>query len=192
MSSSSTSLRGFYFLRAAFALAWVGLVVFVAPRNAGVGFALLVLYPAWDGLANLIDARRARHLGSASEQRVNAALSFLVACAIALAAGLGRGAAAVGVFGLWAVLAGLLQLTVGIRRRQAGGQAFMMISGVQSAVAGALFIFQAFTRPPGLTQLAPYAAFGGIYFLLSAIWLTIKARRSGTLEKDAGALTRAR
>ncbi|MGN6382091.1 MAG: hypothetical protein ACTHMK_05795, partial [Dyella sp.] len=82
------------------------------------------------------------------------------------------------VFGLWALLAGLFQLAVGIRRRKLGGQAFMMISGAQSALAGVVFNIQAFGVTPGIAQLAPYAAFGGFYFLLSALWLTFRARQA--------------
>ena len=55
-----------------------------------------------------------------------------------------------------------------------GGQVFMMISGAQSALAGVVFALQAFGAAPTIAKLAPYAAFGGLYFLLSALWLTIK------------------
>jgi uncharacterized membrane protein HdeD (DUF308 family) len=93
---------------------------------------------------------------------------------MAIAFALHGNAGGVLVFGAWALLAGLFQLAVGIRRRKLGGQVFMMISGVQSALAGVVFIVQAFGVAPGLRQLAPYAAFGGLYFLLSALWLTFK------------------
>ena len=172
------SLRGFYFLRALFAFVWVALVFAFAPGNPNLGFVLLVLYPAWDGVANLLDAMRTGR-GASSGQRANAAVSFLVACAIG-AAGIGGSiAAAVGVFGFWAFSAGALQLAVGVGRRKAGGQVFMMISGLQSALAGGFFIFQALTQPPvSIVRLAPYAAFGGFYFLLSAIWLTVKPAKA--------------
>jgi hypothetical protein len=60
----------------------------------------------------------------------------------------------------------------------------MMISGAQSALAGIVFVVQAFGVAPGLAQLAPYAGFGGLYFLVSALWLTYRKPRlvpSGSL-----------
>ena len=55
-----------------------------------------------------------------------------------------------------------------------GGQVFMMISGAQSALAGVIMTLQAFGKTPTIAQLAPYAAFGGLYFLLAALRLTFK------------------
>ncbi len=47
---------------------------------------------------------------------------------------------AVAIFGGWALLAGLLQLAVGILRRQRlGGQWAMILSGLQSTAAGVAF-----------------------------------------------------
>jgi drug/metabolite transporter superfamily protein YnfA len=54
----------------------------------------------------------------------------------------------------------------------------MMISGAQSALAGVVFSIQAFHAAPGIAQLAPYAAFGGVYFLLSGLWLTFRKNRA--------------
>lgn len=168
------SLRKFYFLRAGVAFAWVAVVLLSAPASMPVAGALLFLYPAWDAIANLVDARRSGGLQANPGQKFNALVSTVTAVAMVFAFALHGNAGGVLVFGAWALLAGLFQLAVGIRRRKLGGQAFMMISGVQSALAGAFFIVQAFHVAPGLAQLAPYAAFGGLYFLLSALWLTFK------------------
>jgi uncharacterized membrane protein HdeD (DUF308 family) len=78
------------------------------------------------------------------------------------------------VFGIWALLSGLFQLLVGVQRRKLGGQVFMMISGGQSALAGVFMTAQAFGKAPTIAQLAPYAAFGALYFLLAALRLTFK------------------
>jgi hypothetical protein len=53
----------------------------------------------------------------------------------------------------------------------------MMISGAQSALAGVIFSIQSFGAAPTIKQLVPYAAFGGLYFLLSALWLTFRKAR---------------
>lgn len=170
------SLRQFYFLRAAAAFGWVALVVLLSNLSAPaiVGYALLVLYPAWDALANVLDARRSGGLAANPGQRINAAVSIATTAALAIALGVGGNAGGVFVFGAWALLAGLLQLYVGVRRRKVGGQVFMMISGAQSALAGVIMTIQAFGKAPTIAQLAPYAAFGGLYFLLSALRLTFK------------------
>lgn len=170
------SLRQFYFLRSAVAFGWVALVVLFSNLGvpALVSGALLLLYPAWDALANVLDARRSGGLRVNPGQRLNAAISIATTAALAVALGVGGSAGGLFVFGVWALLAGLLQLYVGIRRRKVGGQVFMMISGAQSALAGVFMTFQAFGKTPSIAQLAPYAAFGGLYFLLSALRLTFK------------------
>lgn len=168
-------LRNFYYLRAGVALAWVALVILLATASAPVVGVLLVLYPTWDAVANVIDARRSGGLRANPGQQSNAFTSILTAACMALAFALWRNAGAVLVFGIWALLAGIFQLAVGIRRRKLGGQVFMMISGAQSALAGVVFCIQALgATPPGIAQLAPYAAFGALYFLASALWLTFK------------------
>ncbi|WP_448099247.1 hypothetical protein [Luteibacter yeojuensis] len=170
-------LRSFYYLRAGVAFAWVAAVLLSAPAPVPLAAALLIVYPAWDALANVIDARRSGGLQANPGQKFNALVSVITAVAMAVAFVLRGNAGGVLVFGAWALLAGLFQLAVGIRRRKLGGQVFMMISGAQSALAGIVFIVQSFGVAPGLAQLAPYAGFGGLYFLLSALWLTFRKPR---------------
>jgi uncharacterized membrane protein HdeD (DUF308 family) len=170
------TLRNFYYLRAAAAFAWVALVVLLSTLGLPfvVSAALLVLYPTWDALANLLDARRSGGLRANPGQRLNAVTSIATAAVLIVALAVRGNAGGLFVFGVWALLAGLLQLFVGIRRRKIGGQVFMMISGAQSALAGVFMTIQAFGDAPSIAKLAPYAAFGGLYFLLSALRLTFK------------------
>jgi uncharacterized membrane protein HdeD (DUF308 family) len=168
------TLRNFYFLRALVAFAWCA-AAFAAAKGPVLGVALLlVAYPAWDAAANLLDAKRSGGFQANPGQKFNAITSVIAAISLALGFTLQGNAGGVLVFGIWALLAGLFQLAVGIRRRKLGGQVFMMISGAQSALAGVIFSIQAFGAAPTIAQLAPYAAFGGLYFLLSALWLTFK------------------
>jgi uncharacterized membrane protein HdeD (DUF308 family) len=83
------------------------------------------------------------------------------------------------VWGAWAVLAGVVQLVVALRRRRLGGQWAMILSGGISTVAGASFIAMASGDDPSLTSLAGYAVLGGVFFLISAI-------RLGRVARDAG------
>ena len=83
-------------------------------------------------------------------------------------------------FGVWAVLAGVLQLAAGVRRWKAvGAQWAMVLSGAQSAIAGAVFVKGALgPAVPGIQAFAPYAAVGAFYFLVSTIALAISRRRA--------------
>ena len=171
------TLRNFYFLRAGVAFAWIAAVLLSSPGPAALAGTLMVLYPTWDALANVMDARRSGGLRANPGQTFNALASAVTAVAMAVAFALHGNAGGVLVFGAWALLAGLFQLAVGIRRRKLGGQVFMMISGAQSALAGVFFVVQSFGATPTLAQLAPYAGFGGLYFLLSALWLSFRKPR---------------
>jgi uncharacterized membrane protein HdeD (DUF308 family) len=81
------------------------------------------------------------------------------------------------VFGVWAILSGLIQLVLGLRRRKSlGAQWPMIISGGQSMIGGTWFIILAHAPTMGIASLAGYAAFGAFYYLLTAFRLnkTIK------------------
>jgi uncharacterized membrane protein HdeD (DUF308 family) len=111
-------------------------------------------------------------------QAFNTVVSSLTTVAVALGLAASRNAA-LAVFGVWAALSGLLQLATALRRwRRAGAQWLMILSGAQSAAAGAMFPRQASASElPGVTDIAPYAAFGAFYFLVSAAWLLVSAAR---------------
>lgn len=170
-------LKKYYFTRAAFSFAWLAAAVSVAAHSRGIADLLLVCYPLWDALANLVDARRSGGLASNRPQAFNVVVSLMIAAGVYLA--LPDMNHVLGVFGFWAILSGLLQLGAGLRRRkQYGAQWAMMLSGGQSALAGAVFMFQAQSPTvPSIATVAGYAGFGGFYFLLSALSLSIAAWR---------------
>jgi hypothetical protein len=171
-------LKPYYFSRAAFSTIWVLAAFTVGKGMPGVAAALLLLYPAWDAAANFVDARRHGGLQRNLPQSLNMIASAVTAAGVAIALGISMNAV-LGVFGVWAVLSGLFQLATGVRRwKYAGAQWAMILSGAQSALAGAFFVNQA-TAPtvPSITDIAPYAAFGAFYFLLSALWLTVSDMR---------------
>jgi uncharacterized membrane protein HdeD (DUF308 family) len=171
-------LRGYYFTRAVVALVWVALAFTIGRNVPPVAGALLIAYPAWDALANWADARRNGGLGRNRSQALNLVVSGVTAVAVAVALGSNMNAV-LGVFGVWAALAGLFQLVTGVRRwKSYGAQWAMILSGAQSALAGGLFVKQAGgPGVPDIAAIAPYAAFGAFYFLVSALWLTIAAYR---------------
>lgn len=167
-------LRNYYWVRGLVAAGWVAAAFTIGKDAPAVGAGLLVAYPAWDAVANLVDATRNGGLAQNRTQAFNMVVSF--ATALAVAAVIGNMHAVLGVFGAWAFLAGLLQLATGVRRwKRYGAQWVMVLSGAQSALAGGFFLQRAFgSATPGIADFAPYAAFGAFYFLVSASWLSFR------------------
>jgi hypothetical protein len=176
-SSGSDWLKSYYFLRFAVSAVWVVLAFTIAKDAPAIAAIMLVAYPAWDALANFIDANRSGGLGNNKTQLLNFIVSVVVAAAIAIALSKSMGAVLT-VYGAWATLSGLFQLLTAVRRRKLGGQWPMILSGAQSVIAGIFFVKMAgATQPVGIVTVAPYAAFGAFYFLVSAIWLTVSDAR---------------
>ncbi|MBW9070052.1 DUF308 domain-containing protein [Agrobacterium pusense] len=171
-------LKQYYFTRAAFSVLWVAAALTAGRHSFAVAAALLIIYPAWDAIANVIDATRSGGLAANRSQAINVAASSVMTIAVILALTMNMNWV-LGAFGLWAIFSGLLQLGTAVRRRKTnGGQWAMILSGGQSSVAGALFIFQAqMPQEPSIATVAGYAGVGAFYFLVSAIWLTIALSR---------------
>lgn len=172
-------LKRYYFVRSAFSIVWVGAAVSLADSAMAVVAALLLIYPAWDAAANAVDARRNGGLRSNPTQTFNMLVSSVttIAVAVALTSSMND---VLRVFGVWASLSGLLQLSTAVRRwKTHGAQWPMIISGIQSTAAGVSFVIKAGAPiAPQVDAIAPYAAFGAFYFLISAIWLAVtQARR---------------
>jgi hypothetical protein len=170
-------LKSYYFTRAVFSIAWVLAALGLGRQSPSIGAALLVLYPAWDALANLVDGARSGGLGKNRSQAVNVIVSLAVAAGVAIA--LPDMHRVLAVFGAWAILSGLLQLGAALGRwKTSGAQWAMGLSGAQSALAGAFFIFQSGQAAmPSIATVIGYAGFGAFYFLVSALWLSAGALR---------------
>ena len=167
-------LRTYSFVRFAFSAVWVVLAFTLGRNNPALSAGLLVIYPAWDALANYVDARRNGGFSRNRSQLINTIISTVTAVAVAWAVTLNMFAVIV-VFGVWAAVSGVLQLVTALRRWGAGGQWVMVLSGAQSTLAGLFFLMTVGGMPdPGIGVVAGYAAFGAVYFLVSAIWLTVK------------------
>lgn len=164
------ALRRLYFVRFAFAVVWAALL-FAAKSDLGpAGIALLVLYPLFDVAAAVVDARSSRSAGPARGLYANIAISLIAAIGVGVAGASGV-PDVLRVWGAWAILSGLVQLSVGVARRTMGGQWPMILSGGISVLAGASFIASAAAADPSLANVAGYAVLGGIFFLVSALRL---------------------
>lgn len=176
--SSDGWLKRYYFTRAAFSVVWVGAALSLADSATAVVAALLLIYPAWDAIANVVDAQCNGGLRRNPTQTFNAAVSSVTTAAVAIALSAGMNDV-LRVFGVWAALSGLLQLATAVRRwKSHGAQWPMILSGAQSTFAGAMFLVEANApEVPDISAIAPYAAFGAFYFLISAVWLTVTDAR---------------
>jgi uncharacterized membrane protein HdeD (DUF308 family) len=172
-------LRNYYAVRFAVAAVWVAAAFTLAKALPPLAVAMLIAYPLWDALANLADARGNGGLAKNRTQAINVAVSLVTALGVAAGAVVGMNAM-LAVFGAWALAAGLLQLATGARRWKAyGAQWAMILSGAQSALAGVFFVKMAGgVQVDALSTVAPYAAFGAFYFLVSALWLTARGAKS--------------
>ncbi|TWF80414.1 uncharacterized membrane protein HdeD (DUF308 family) [Pseudonocardia hierapolitana] len=173
-ASSSTGnasvLRYLYFVRFGFAIVWAALMFAVGSGVGPVSVTLIVLYPLFDVAAAIVDARSSGASGSARLLYVNIAISSLAAIGliVALTSGI---PAVLRVWGVWAVVAGIVQLVVALTRRKLGGQWAMIASGGISVLAGTSFFVQAAADGQTLGRVAGYAVLGGIFFLVSALRL---------------------
>lgn len=179
-SAQERWLKKYYFARAAFSVVWVAAAFTVGDAYYAAAAVLLVIYPLWDAAANLVDAQRSGGLANNQTQSVNLLVSLATTALALLAVLMGSMHWVFGVYGAWAILSGLMQLGSAVRRwHTAGAQWAQILSGAQSSLAGGFFIFQATQdEEPSIDGIAGYAAFGAFYFLVSALWLTVKGLRS--------------
>lgn len=171
-------LQRYYFVRAGVGALWTVAAFTIGPQSAAIAAILLVVYPAWDAAANYVDAAHSGGLALNRTQAINLVVSLVTTVAVAAALVVDVHWVLV-VFGVWASLAGVLQLATAVRRWKAqGAQWAMILSGGQSAVVGALFVWQAQSpESSAIGTAAGYAAMGAFYFLVSGIWLAVKRSR---------------
>jgi hypothetical protein len=169
-TASAASLRHVHLARAAFALVWAAVFAATGAELGALATTLLVLYPAVDAAAGVLDLRSSRARGERAGAAVaTVVVSGLAAVGLAVAAA-DDGTAVLRVWGTWAVVSGIAQLVGALQRRGLRGQRFLVASGGLSVLAGASFVLSA-GGATSLTGLAGYAALGGVFFLVSALRL---------------------
>ncbi len=166
----ASALRTLYLIRFGFALAWAVLLFLTGAEIGPVSGTLLVLYPLFDVAAVVVDSRTSDAGRASLALYANIAVSTAAAAGLAFAVASGI-PAVLRVWGAWAIVSGVAQLAAGLVRRSLGGQWPMVLSGAISTLAGTSFILQSGSEGATLTNLAGYAAIGGIFFLVSALRL---------------------
>lgn len=178
--SYARALRSLYVVRFAFAIVWVG-VMFATSATVTepnpLLTALLIAYPLFDAGAVLwqlrADPDRSR---TKAAEWTGVIVSLVIAVALGIASSISL-SAALAVWGVWAIIAGAPQLITAIRNRRNGGQVAQMLSGGISLFAGAGFLFQGLQGGGMIAGVAGYAGVGAVFFLISAIVLSIRLKR---------------
>ncbi|MFT4085342.1 MAG: hypothetical protein QM638_22405 [Nocardioides sp.] len=177
------SLRDLYVIRFGFAIIWVGIMVATvadATEPTALLTVVLIVYPAFDAGAVLWQLRvDPDHQRSKVAEWTNVVVSLAVVIALGVSSSITiHGALAV--WGGWAIVSGIPQLIAAIHHRRSGGQVAQMFSGGISVFAGAGLLAQGLRGNGTMTGAAGYAALGAIFFLVSAVRLSVRLRRSRT------------
>ena len=172
MKERTFSLRRIAQARAVAALVWAaGLVTVLGgdPDAAAsvptVAALLLVAYPLIDALSSAVEARRTRSRLAI----VNGLISLSASIGLAVATATADAGATLAVFGVWAIVSGVLLLGAALVRRRAGSRELpMILSGGLSTLAGLSFVAGATQDIAHLTMLAGYATAGAVLYLVWA------------------------
>jgi uncharacterized membrane protein HdeD (DUF308 family) len=183
-TSTPSGLRSHYLIRVIFSLIWVVLVFTTCASLKStstptvVAAVLLISYPLWDVVATILERRMAGAGATSRFSAINIALGLAATIGMIIAV-FSTISTVLLVFGIWALLSGAVQLVVAVRRRRTiGAQWPMIISGGLSVLAGAAFAAMSGSATSGLSAVAGYSAFGAFWFLVSAISLSRRTRRS--------------
>jgi uncharacterized membrane protein HdeD (DUF308 family) len=174
----SQALRRLYFIRFAFAIVWAVLLFATSTTEGALLTGLLVIYPLFDAGAVLWQLRAERGAQRSNvTERINVLVSVIVAIALGIASTVSV-AAALAVWGGWAIGSGIPQLITAIRNRRSGGQVPQMLSGGISVLAGSAFLAQGLRGADNIAGVGGYAILGGVFFLISAILLSLAPRKA--------------
>src|SRR4051812_6962486 len=90
--SANHWLKTYYFMRGAFSILWITFAIAIARNAPLLASALLVAYPAWDAVANYIDAKKNGGLKANLSQTLNLVVSALTTVGVAIALGVSMNA----------------------------------------------------------------------------------------------------
>jgi hypothetical protein len=102
-------LMRYYFARSAFSIIWVAVALTAGRQSVSVAAVLLIVYPAWDAIANYVDAARNGGLENNRSQAINVVASWLMTVAVIVALTMSMNWV-LGAFGLWAIFSAVVSL----------------------------------------------------------------------------------
>ncbi|RCL05042.1 hypothetical protein BJI49_11650 [Acetobacter pasteurianus] len=170
LPTEDTQPRNHYLLRSAIAVAWTWAAMTHWTAGPVVEGALLIAYPIWDAIANLVDPSQNDGLTASLFRFVNFGLSCLVATLAELY--VDDIGSFLNVFAGWTISVGLLHLIIGQRSQGDGpDRRPAILIGAQSIVAGIFFAVCArLNAGSGLTDIAFYTASSALVFLIASFW----------------------
>ncbi|MEU5565396.1 DUF308 domain-containing protein [Micromonospora musae] len=173
------ALLRIYLTRGLIAIGWAAGFAAVRDSLSAPTVLLLIIYPLIDVVGSLLDAREDPGTPARKLQIFNIALSALATLGLGLSA-IGGIGAVLFTFGVWAIVSGVAQFAVAVRRRgpELGRQWPMLIAGVLSVIAGVTYLPAAVGAGPSLSMLILYTAAGGTFFVLQAVSLAWRQRRT--------------
>ncbi|MFD7445789.1 DUF308 domain-containing protein [Streptomyces sp. NPDC059909] len=176
-----SSLLKLYLGRGILAVAWAAAFSVNHDPLDAPAIILLAVYPLIDAVSSLIDYRAVTNESQRRVTLFNGVLSTLIAITLGVA-GANGAQAVLHVFGAWAVISGVAQIVVGIRRRspELGTQWPMLLAGGLSILAGIGHNTQALADQPKLGILVLYTTAGGVFFIIQAGLLARRARLART------------
>jgi hypothetical protein len=185
-------LRTLYIIRAAFSLVWVSFVYSFASSTVGdttigvLAGVFLIAYPVSDAVGSLVELRTGRTARSRRPHYLNMAVGFATTAGVA-ATVLSDLPTAMTIFGVWAVVSGVVQSYLAVQRLQAKvrGQWPMIISGAGSVLGGITYIGWIGSSHDALATVAQYSLGGAVFYLLTALWLIVVPRLMNQSGKPA-------
>jgi uncharacterized membrane protein HdeD (DUF308 family) len=124
-----------------------GIIAFVAPITTAFALALVIgLFSIVDGIVDIVDAVRNRGAAGVTSRIVLGVVSIVFGLAVLLWPGLSLEVLVI-IIGIWAIIAGVLQIVVSIGHRGSArsGWVWGLVAGVLSIVFGILVMI----RPGG-------------------------------------------
>jgi uncharacterized membrane protein HdeD (DUF308 family) len=171
------------------AAALFGIIAFVAPIATAFALALVIgLFAIVDGIVDIVDAVRYRGATGMRSRIVLGVIGIVFGLVVLIWPGLSLEILIV-IIGIWAVIAGILQIIVSVGHRGVPGSGWVwgLVAGALTVVFGVLVLF----RPgSGLITLiwilGVYAILFGIALILLGVQLRKYARREDLADPYEG------
>jgi uncharacterized membrane protein HdeD (DUF308 family) len=166
-----------------------GIIAFVAPIATAFALALVIgLFAIVDGIVDIVDAVRYRGATGMRSRIVLGVIGIVFGLVVLIWPGLSLEILIV-IIGIWAVIAGILQIIVSVGHRGVPGSGWVwgLVAGALTVVFGVLVLF----RPgSGLITLiwilGVYAILFGIALILLGVQLRKYARREDLADPYEG------
>ena len=126
-----------------------GMIAFVAPIATAFALALVIgLFAIIDGIVDIVDAIRHRGSAGMASRIVLGAVSIVFGLIVLLWPGLSLEVLVV-IVGIWAIVAGILQIVVSVGHRGASGSGWVwgLVAGILTVLFGVLVMIRPGSRP---------------------------------------------